>query len=261
MRVSADNPSVPQGGHRPSQELERALGLSFQDRGLLRLALTHRSWVNEHTGDASESYERLEFLGDVVVRLIVSEELYHRLPDCDEGGLTRRWTTLLSQRGLAAVSQRLGLADYVRLGRGFDFSGGRASPSVLGDVMESLIAAVYLDGGLEAARRFVLIVMSAEIDATSDPDWRPHNPKTDLQELLQAKGLSAPAYRVVATSGPPHNPQFTVEVVGGNDEVLGEGSGSSKSAAETEAAEAALAAIAGCGQSNTGSTGAANGGD
>jgi ribonuclease-3 len=243
MRVSADNPSVPQGGHRPSQELEQALGLSFQDRGLLRQALTHRSWVNEQPGEPPESYERLEFLGDVVVRLIVSEELYRRLPDCDEGGLTRRWTTLLSQRGLAAVGRRLNLADYVLLGRGSETTGSRTSPSILGDVMESLIAAVYLDGGLEAARRFVLNVMSDEIDATCYPDWRPHNPKADLQELLQSSGQSAPAYRVVATSGPPHNPQFTVEVIDDDDQVLGEGTGGSKSAAETEAAEAALGAL------------------
>ena len=154
MRVSAHNPSAPNTGHRPVEELAQALGLSFQDRGLLLQALTHLSYVHEHSGDARESYERLEFLGDVVVRLVVSDELYHRLPDCDEGGLTRRWTTLLSQRALATVAERLNLADYVRLGRGSESTGGRSSPSVLGDVMESVIAAVYLDGGYDEARRF-----------------------------------------------------------------------------------------------------------
>ena len=245
MRVSAHNPSVPNTGHRPVEELAQALGLSFQDQGLLLQALTHVSYVNEHSGDARESYERLEFLGDVVVRLVVSDELYHRLPDCDEGGLTRRWTTLLSQRALATVAERLNLADYVRLGRGSESTGGRSSTSVLGDVMESVIAAVYLDGGYDEARRFVLQVLSDEIADTCRPDWRPHNPKADLQELLQARGQSAPTYRVVATSGPPHNPQFTVQVIAGDDEVLGEGTGGSKSAAETEAAEAALATLAG----------------
>ena len=177
MRVSDHNPSVPAFGHRPIEELEQALGLSFQDRGLLRQALTHRSWVNEHSGDTRDSYERLEFLGDVVVRLIVSEELYYRLPDCDEGGLTRRWTTLLSQRALAAVGERLGLGDYVMLGRGSDSADTRYGDSILGDVMESVIAAVYVDGGYEEASRFVLQALADEIDDTCRPNWRPYNPK------------------------------------------------------------------------------------
>ena len=244
MRVSAHNPSAPNTGHRPVEELAQALGLSFQDRGLLLQALTHLSYVHEHSGDARESYERLEFLGDVVVRLVVSDELYHRLPDCDEGGLTRRWTTLLSQRALATVAERLNLADYVRLGRGSESTGGRSSPSVLGDVMESVIAAVYLDGGYDEARRFVLQALADEIADTCRPDWRPHNPKAELQELLQADGRSTPTYRVVETAGPAHQPVFTVEVVG-DDGVLGVGVGGSKAVAETEAAEAALATLAG----------------
>ena len=136
------------GGHRPAAELAEALGLEFRDQGLLRQALTHRSYVNETNRADSDSYERLEFLGDVVVRLIVSEELYHRLPDCDEGGLTRRWTALLSQRALAIAAERLGVAPYLMLGRGFESTGGRHNEAVLGDVMESLIAALYLDGGI-----------------------------------------------------------------------------------------------------------------
>ena len=246
MRVSDHNPSVPAFGHRPIEELEQALGLSFQDRGLLRQALTHRSWVNEHSGDTRDSYERLEFLGDVVVRLIVSEELYHRLPDCDEGGLTRRWTTLLSQRALAAVGERLGLGDYVMLGRGSDSTDTRYGDSILGDVMESVIAAVYVDGGYDEVRRFVLQALADEIDDTCRPNWRPYNPKTELQELLQSLGQSPPTYHVVDTSGSPHQPRYTVEVVG-NAGVLAVGAGRSKNAAETEAAEAALAVMASSG--------------
>ena len=124
-------------------------------------ALTHRSYANETGGTDADSYERLEFLGDVVARLIVSEELYHRLPDCDEGGLTRRWTTLLSQRALAAAAAAAGLAEYVLLGRGFAATGGRYGEAVLGDVMESVIAAIYLDAGYDAARRFVLAALNA----------------------------------------------------------------------------------------------------
>ena len=230
------------GGHRPVAELEQALGLSFQDRGLLVQALTHRSYTNETGGTDTDSYERLEFLGDVVVRLIVSEELYHRLPDCDEGGLTRRWTALLSQRALAAAAADIGLAEYVLLGRGFEATGGRYGEAVLGDVMESVIAAVYLDAGYHGARRFVLAALADRIDDACRPDWRPDNPKAELQELLQGRGKPTPIYRVVASSGPAHQPQFTVEVAT-ETEVLATGVGRSKNAAETEAARAALVAF------------------
>ena len=232
------------GGGCPAAELEQALGLDFRDRGLLRQALTHRSYVNETSGNDADSYERLEFLGDVVVRLIVSEELYHRLPDCDEGGLTRRWTALLSQRGLATVADRLDVAPYLLLGRGFEATGGRHSEAVLGDVMESLIAAVYLDAGYDATRRFVLSAMSIEIEAACRPDWRPDNPKAELQELLQGQGRPTPVYHVVDASGPAHQPQFTVEVMV-DEQRLGSGMGRSKNAAETEAARAALETIRG----------------
>ena len=232
------------GGSRPAAELEQALGLDFRDRGLLRQALTHRSYVNETSGNDADSYERLEFLGDVVVRLIVSEELYHRLPDCDEGGLTRRWTALLSQRALATVAERLGVAPYLLLGRGFESTGGRHSEAVLGDVMESLIAAIYLDAGYDATRRFVLLAMSDEVEAACRNDWRPDNPKAELQEMLQGQGRPTPVYHVVESSGPAHQPRFTVEVLA-EGQILGSGSGGSKSAAETEAAREALAGLMG----------------
>ena len=233
------------GAHRPVTELEQALGLSFRDRGLLIQALTHRSYVNETGGSATDSYERLEFLGDVVARLIVSEELFRRLPECDEGGLTRRWTALLSQRALAAAARDLGLAGYLLLGRGFEESGGRNGDAVLGDVMESVIAAVYLDQGSDSAREFVLRALAGPVEAACQPGWRPDNPKADLQELLQGQGKPTPVYRVVASSGPAHQPSFDVEVATG-EQVLGSGAGSSKGAAEVAAARAALAALATC---------------
>ncbi len=249
MKVSEGNtsgavPSGSTGGSRPATELEQALGLAFRDRGLLRKALTHRSYVNETGGTDTDSYERLEFLGDVVARLVVSEELYHRLPECDEGGLTRRWTALLSQRALAAAAARLGLAEYVLLGRGFEATGGRYGEAVLGDVMESVIAAVYLDAGYDAARRFVLAALAEPFDRAAKASWRPDNPKAELQELLQGRGQPTPTYRVVASSGPAHQPEFTVEVVA-EGQVLGTGVGRSKNAAETEAARAGLAWIEG----------------
>lgn len=232
----------PAGGARSATELEQALGLDFRDRGLLRQALTHRSFVNENSKDDADSYERLEFLGDVVVRLIVSEELYHRLPDCDEGGLTRRWTALLSQRALAAVAERLQVAPYVVLGRGFEATGGRHGDAILGDVMESLIAAVYLDAGYETTKKFVLEALAPEIDAACQPGWRPDNPKADLQEFLQGNGKPTPIYRVVDSAGPAHQPRFTVEVQS-DGQTLGTGTGGSKNAAETEAARTALSAL------------------
>ena len=246
MRASADNGAAKQlsspGGYRPVAELEQALGLSFRDRGLLIQALTHRSYVNETAGSDTDSYERLEFLGDVVVRLIVSEELFRRLPECDEGGLTRRWTALLSQRALAAAARDLGLAQYVLLGRGFEASGGRNGDAVLGDVMESVIAAIYLDQGSVPAHDFVLRALSRRIEAACQPGWRPDNPKAELQELLQGQGKPTPVYCVVSSSGPPHRPSFEVEVATGG-RILGSGAGPSKSAAEVAAARAALATL------------------
>ena len=247
MKVSEGNtagtvPSGSTGGSRPAAELEQALGLAFRDRGLLRKALTHRSYVNETGGADTDSYERLEFLGDVVARLVVSEELYHRLPECDEGGLTRRWTALLSQRALAAAASRLGLAEYVLVGRGFEATGGRHGEAVLGDVMESVIAAVYLDAGYDAVRRFVLSALAEPLDQAAKASWRPDNPKAELQELLQSEGKPTPVYRVVEAVGPAHQPRFKVEVVV-EERILGSGSGGSKSVAETEAARAALASI------------------
>ncbi len=239
------------GGHRPVAELEQALGLSFRDRGLLVQALTHRSYVNDTGGTESDSYERLEFLGDVVVRLIVSDELYRRLPECNEGGLTRRLATLVSQRSLAAAAATMDLSEYVLLGRGAESTGDRYSDGVRGDVMESVIAAVYLDAGYEATESFVLAALADEIDAACQSDWRPDNPKAELQELLQGRGQPTPTYRVVTFSGPAHQPEFTVEVASDGD-VLGVGTGRSKNAAETEAARAALAVLT-SGQSGEGS--------
>ena len=231
------------GGGRPVAELEQALGLVFRDRSLLRQALTHTSFVNEHSADANAgrpaSYERLEFLGDVVARLMVSEELYHRLPYCDEGGLTRRWTALLNQPSLADAAIRLGLPDYIRLGRGADAANSRHSPAVLCDVMESVIAAVYLDAGTVAARRFVLDALADAVDAACRPGWRPHNPKAELQEILQAQGRPPPTYQVVSKDGPAHQRQYTVAVDHAGS-TLATGTGRSKSAAETAAAAAAL---------------------
>ena len=251
MRADCDRNRVVRdiqcgGGGRPIAELEQALGLAFRDRSLLRQALTHTSYVNEHAAepDGPASYERLEFLGDVVARLMVSEELYRRLPDCDEGGLTRRWTALLNQPSLANAAIRLGLPDYIRLGRGADAAGSRRSPAVLCDVAESVIAAVYLDAGIDAARRFVLGALSAEIDAAARPEWRPHNPKADLQERLQAQGRPPPIYDVIGEDGPAHQRQFTVAVVH-DDRTLATGTGRSKAAAETNAAEIALEMLAG----------------
>ena len=232
------------GGHRPAAELERALGLNFRDRGLLIQALTHRSYVNDTGGAVTDSYERLEFLGDVVLRLIVSDELYRRLPQCDEGGLTRRLTTLVSQRSLAAAAATIGLAEYVRLGRGAEATGDRYSDGIQGDVMESLLAAIYLDAGYCDAKQFALTALAADLAAVCHPDWRPDNPKSELQELLQSRGQPLPVYHVIDATGPAHRLHFTV-AVRSRGETIGTGAGRTKNAAETAAARTALATLTG----------------
>ena len=194
------------GGHR------------FRDAALLAAALTHASFYNEEPGArAPEHPERLEFLGDAVVGLVIGEELYRRLPDAREGDLTERRAALVSRPALAAVGARLGLLDRARLGRSLQGVGDTFGLSGL--IYESVVGAVYLDGGLEAARAFVLRTMGDAIDdgvaAPSSAIERrvpQRSPKTTLQELAQTKIGTVPLYRTVEVSGPDHRRQYVVEV-------------------------------------------------
>jgi len=223
-----------------AQVAER-LGLTFDDPALLAQALVHSSYVNEHQDDAGESNERLEFLGDAVLSLVMSEELYRRHPEEPEGILTTRRAAIVSTLGLARIARRLELGNAIVLGQGAENSGERERGSVLAGVVEAVIAAVYLDQGLEAARSFILDASAAELDAALPADVL-KAPKSRLQELAFAISGHAPSYRIVHTDGPDHDRHFIVEV-GIEGRVLGRGEGRSRREAETDAASAALAVL------------------
>jgi ribonuclease III len=228
---------------RLATDLAETLGYRFEDRAILERALTHRSRAHEGGGAAAgNTYERLEFLGDALLSFLVSERLMNDDPDADEGTLTRRRQSIVSTRALAVVSQRLGLGKALILGRGEDATGGRAKPSLLADAFESILAAVYLDGGLRAARAFVRRHLKDELARTLDETGPGTDAKTRLQELIQARWRLTPRYRIVGTTGPAHAHEFTAEVLIG-EAIAGRGSGSSRKDAEREAARDALSAI------------------
>ncbi len=214
------------------------LGLKFDDPALLTEAFVHSSYVNEHPEGTSESNERLEFLGDAVLSLIMSEALFKRHRDEPEGVLTTRRAAIVSTRGLARISRRLGIGDALVLGQGAANSGERGRPSVLAGLFESIVAAIYLDQGLEAARRFILDAAAPELEAALPIDAL-KAPKSRLQERAFADSGRAPAYRIISSDGPDHDRHFVVEVAI-DGEVRGSGEGRSRREAETRAAEAAL---------------------
>ena len=222
-----------------SPNQDSLLGFRFRDPSLFRRALVHRSYCNEHGLDAAESYERLEFLGDAVLELTVSAHLYRQFPDADEGQLTKARSWLVRGEALAGVARRWGLGERLLVGRGVEASGGRDQDSVLAAAVEAVIAAVYLDQGMKAAREFITVNMIDELASISLSGPPPENPKSRLQELLQGRGCPTPAYRETGRKGPDHSPVFSVEVaVGGR--VLGKGEGGKKSEAERAAAVDAL---------------------
>ncbi len=214
------------------------LGLRFDDPALLTEALVHSSYVNEHPEGTSESNERLEFLGDAVLSLVMSEALFKRHRDEPEGVLTTRRAAIVSTHGLARISRRLGIGDALVLGQGAENSGERGRPSVLAGLFESIVAAIYLDQGLEAVRGFILDAAAPELEAALPIDAL-KAPKSRLQERAFADSGRAPAYRIVSSDGPDHDRHFVVEVAI-DGEVRGSGEGRSRREAETRAAEVAL---------------------
>jgi ribonuclease-3 len=223
---------------KSADDLANRLGLDFDDPALLHEALVHSSYVNEHPEGSTESNERLEFLGDAVLSLIMSEALFKRHRDEPEGVLTTRRAAVVSTRGLARIARRLGIGDALVLGQGAENSGERARPSVLAGLFESIVAAIYLDQGLEAVRHFILEAAAPEIEAALPIDVL-KAPKSRLQERAFARVGRAPAYRIVSSDGPDHDRHFVVEVaIDGT--VFGVGEGRSRRDAETMAAEAAL---------------------
>lgn len=219
--------------------LQDVLEYQFEATDHLRQALTHRSHAQESPDDTPHN-ERLEFLGDAVLGFIVSERLIDRFPDYSEGKLTKIKAYLVSSANLVKVARELDIGSYLYLGRGEELSGGRAKKALLVDTLEALIAAIYLDGGLEAAEHFIdRVILTEEAVALADLNFEADNYKSTLQELLQGAKFPTPSYRVIEEAGPPHKRTFTVELVV-PDLVRTTAQGSTKKAAEQKAACAAL---------------------
>lgn len=225
----------------PAGELAARLGLPVRDRALYERALIHGSFTNEHPDDPIGSNERLEFLGDAVVSLVISEALYTRHPDEDEGALTARRAALVSTAALARLAERIHLDDLVVLGQGAERTGERRRPSVLAAAFEAVSGAVYLDQGFAVVRDWLTGLVADELDADVAVASL-KSPKSRLQEMSYVREGIAPTYRMVSASGPDHAKQYVVEVLVG-DRVLGRGEGGNRRDAETEAAAHALAAL------------------
>jgi ribonuclease-3 len=219
------------------EELQNKLGYTFRDLELLKLALTHPSVAHE-LGTPMQTNQRLEFLGDAVLQLVLTRELYEKYPAFDEGPLTKARAKLVNRQTLAERGSLVNLGAHLMLSRGEDTHGGRNRPSALADAYEALVGAVFLDGGFEAAREFILREFSGDLGGLTVIPMM-ENPKGELQELLQAVSAEAPQYHVVSATGPDHDRIFECIVQHGGIE-LARGRGKSKKAAESEAALAAL---------------------
>ncbi|MDD2734662.1 MAG: ribonuclease III [Desulfuromonadaceae bacterium] len=219
-------------------QLESLLAYTFIDQTLLVQAVTHPSYLHEVSGHHSGDYQRLEFLGDAILGMLLAEMLYNRYPEWHEGGLSQLRSRLAGQDILADRARRLGIGEYILLGRGELHTAGREKDSILADVLEALIAALYRDGGLQAARAFVVQLFDALIDA---PDLLVlgRDAKSELQEYLSVHDDSPPEYRLVEESGPPHDRLFVFQILSG-DTVIGVGEGKSKKNAQQAAAAKAL---------------------
>ncbi len=221
------------------KDLENAIGYKFRNISLLQNALAHSSYANERWHNSLMSNERLEFLGDSVLGMLVADHLYRSFPGRPEGELTRMRADMVCEKALASIAARLDLGQHLLLGKGEEQGGGRSRDSILADAVESVIAACYLDGGMAAAVAFVekYVLVNVPTQKMQNVDY-----KTALQELVQQKKSQTIAYRLVAESGPDHDKQFQVEVLL-NGDVMGTGIGSSKKRAEQAAAQIALEAL------------------
>ena len=221
------------------KDLEIAIGYRFQNITLLQNALSHSSYANERWHDSLKSNERLEFLGDSILGMVTAEYLYRNFPQRPEGELTRMRADMVCERALASVAERIELGQHLLLGHGEEAGGGRNRDSILADAVESVIAACFLDGGMEAARNFIntFVLTEVPVQKLRNADY-----KTALQELVQQKKNQVLAYVLVGESGPDHDKQFQVEVKL-NGRVVGTGVGKSKKRAEQMAAQAAMEAL------------------
>jgi ribonuclease-3 len=236
--TGANPPSDSETGDGGLQNLEQRLGHRFHDPELLCEALRHSSDGDVQRGRAA-SNQRLEFLGDRVLGLVVAEWLLERYPDEAEGEIARRHAHLVRREALARAGREIDLASFLTMSRGEDEAGGRQKPALIADACEAVIAALYLDGGLAAAAAFIQAGWAAMIAATPEP---PVDAKTQLQEWAQGRGLTLPSYRETERQGPDHSPEFTIEAqVDGYPAVAG--TGASKRSAEQGAAAALLAKL------------------
>jgi ribonuclease-3 len=214
---------------------EKVIGYEFRDKELLIQALTHSSFVNEQKINKKQDYERLEFLGDAVLEMLSSAYLFRTYPDKKEGQMSKIRAALVCEGALAYDSQQIGLKDYILLGKGEEATGGRDKESIIADVMEAIIGALFLDGGIEQSKRFVDTYVLTNEDAVS----MFVDSKSVLQELVQAQNLGNIRYELCGESGPEHDKIFEVSVFVG-DKNLGEGTGKTKKAAEQKAATQAI---------------------
>jgi ribonuclease-3 len=219
-------------------ELQEKIGVYFNDLGLLRKALTHKSYANENQNLNLKDNERLEFLGDSVLDIVISEYMFNRYPDYPEGELAKMRAVVVSAPILANKSRKLDLGKYLLLGKGEEMTGGRSRSSILADAFEGLVGSIYLDRDLKVARRFILDLMKSDIDSVEAGEHI-KDYKTILQEKIQQASNSRPEYAVIEEEGPDHSKLFTVQVRY-DAKPLGQGTGSSKKEAQQEAAKSAL---------------------
>jgi ribonuclease-3 len=221
--------------------MAKEIDFEFSNLDLLDQALHHSSWVHEHPDEALGSNERLEFLGDAVLELVITEHLFHRFPEANEGQLSKARSGVVNEARLAATARELGLGDYLLLGKGEEGQGGRDKPSILADAMEALLAAVYLDGGLTSARKVFaeLLADAAERSLSRAPK---RDFKTRLQEKVQEAIHVTPRYKLLETSGPDHDKSFLVACLVDGEQVA-QGTGKSKKEAEQDAARTSLEAM------------------
>lgn len=217
-------------------DLQTNLGYTFSRHSLLKHAITHSSFVHEQRLDAADSNERLEFLGDAVLELCISDFLYHRYPEMDEGDLTKKRATLVCEATLATLARKLKIGEFILLGQGEAAEGGRGKNSILSDVFESILGAIFLDGGLEEVRALVLRLYEPIVDKALR---HPKDFKSTLQEILQKKSHETAQYTIIKEEGPAHRREFTAQA-SHQGKILGTGTGGSKKIAEQEAAKMAL---------------------
>ncbi len=226
--------------NRNTDRLQKTLHVKFKNKSLLQRAVTHRSFVNE-SGRTVKDNERLEYLGDSVLGLVVNEYLFKVFEEYREGKLAKIKSAVVSEATLAKIAKAMSLGEFILMGRGEEHSGGRERPSILANTLEAIIGAVYLDLGLKVSRKFVLSLLREEIDTVNNLTYL-RDPKTALQEYVQKKYKERPVYQVIEERGPDHMKEFTVKLlINGREIVTGEGP--SKRKAEMNAARASLKKI------------------